>query len=62
MKLVMQVIGILFFVLSLVAFIVTVWLMWKDFSFWKLVADVIGTSIGAFWGLVLIFLSKFVGR
>ena len=62
MKYVMQVIGVLFFVLSLVGFLVTIWVMWNAFSFWKLIADVIGTSIGAFWGLVLIFLSKFVGR
>lgn len=62
MKYVMQVVGILFFVLSLVAFLVTIWVMWNAFSFWKLIADVIGTSIGAFWGLVLIFLSRFFGR
>ncbi len=62
MKYVMQIVGILFFVLSLVAFLVTIYVMWESFSFWKLIADVIGTSIGAFWGLVLILLSKYFGR
>ena len=58
MNKVLGIIGIIFIILSIVAFGVTVWFMWKDFAFWKLIANVIATSIGAFWGLVLVLLGK----
>ncbi|MCK4234872.1 hypothetical protein KAX75_10615 [candidate division WOR-3 bacterium] len=58
MNKVIGIIGIIFILLSIVAFGVTVWFMWKDFSFWKLIANVIATSIGTFWGLVLVLLGK----
>ena len=58
MSKVLQIVGTIFIILSIIAFGVTVWFMWKDFSFLKLIADAIGTSVGVFWGLILILLSK----
>lgn len=58
MNKVMLIIGTLFFILSIISFGLTIWLMWKDFAFWKTIADLIATSIGVFWGVVLVVLSK----
>ncbi|TES92099.1 MAG: hypothetical protein E3J87_06150 [Candidatus Cloacimonadota bacterium] len=62
MSKVIFILGTLFFILSLIAFALTIWLMWKDFAFWKLIANVIATFIGAFWGIVLLILAKKFGH
>jgi len=58
----MLIIGSLFFILALISFGLTIWLIWKDFAFWKTIADLLASSVGVFWGLVLVLLSKKFGR
>ncbi len=62
MSKIMLTIGTLFFILSIVSFSLTVWLLWNNFSFWKLFADLIATSVGVFWGIVIVLLSKKFGH
>ncbi len=62
MSKIMLTIGTLFFILSVVSFCLTVWLLWNNFSFWKLIADLIATSVGVFWGIVIVLLSKKFGH
>gem|GEM_PF-5565754 len=62
MSKIMLIIGSLFFILALISFGLTIWLIWKDFAFWKTIADLLASSVGVFWGLVLVLLSKKFGR
>ena len=53
--------GIIFLLLGAIAFILSLQIMWKDFAFWRLIASIIVTSVGVFWGLVLVLIGKKIG-
>jgi hypothetical protein len=53
--------GIIFLLLSAASFIMSLHILWMGFAFWKLIASVIVTCIGVFWGLVLVIIGKKIG-